>query len=153
MMIVPIASNKARLGRLSQAKPPHLSAPEISHCSFVRILGEAPRSRPDPGQVWASSDCIPDPPHSPPVPPFTAVQMAYPSPVYANPRRYSLKPLSRTTSVAFAHHRLAACESDVPCSICCMSIGLDLRTWSLYPRLFLLHNSRHPCPVTGHIED
>jgi hypothetical protein len=73
--------------------------------------------------------------------PFTTVQMAYLSPVHANPGRYSLKPLSRAPSVAFANHCLAACEGDVPCSICCMSIGLDLRTCSR------LRESRRQCKL------
>lgn len=37
-MNVAIAPNKMRLGRLSRAGPPHLSAPEISHSSFVHSL-------------------------------------------------------------------------------------------------------------------
>ena len=109
-MIATIASNEVRLGRLSQAKPPHLSAPEISHSLFVHGLAVAPRSRPDPGPLWAPSDCIPDPPHSPPVPPFTAVQMAYPSPVHANPGRYSLNPQAEqhlwpSPTIAWLHAR------------------------------------------------
>ena len=130
-MAVTSTSNEMRLGCLPQVRPPHLFAPEISHCPFVHSLGVAPRSRPDPGPMWAPSDCIPDPPHSPPVPPFTTLQMACSSPVRASPGQLSLKPLNRATCVVFVHQYLAACESDVPCSICCMSIGLDLRACSL----------------------
>lgn len=125
-------SNEVRLGRSCQAKPPHLSAPEISHCLFVHGCGVAPRSRPDPGYLWAPSDCIPDPPHSPPVPPFTILQMAYPSPVHTSPGRLSLKPLSQATSVAFGHQCLAACERRT-----LFSIGFDLRACSLSPSLLL----------------
>ena len=85
LMTVAIISNEVRLGRLPQSKTPHLSAPEISHCSLIHDHGVASRPRRDPGHVWAPSDCIPDLPHSPSLPPFTIMQMACPSPAHTNP--------------------------------------------------------------------
>lgn len=98
-----IMPNEVRLGRLPQSKTPHLSAHEISHCSLNHGRGVASRSCRDPGHVWAPSDCIPDLPHSPSLPPFTTMQMACPSPVRTSPGRLSLKHLSRAASLAFAH--------------------------------------------------
>lgn len=65
----------------------------------------------------------------------------------------SLKPLCRAPSVTSANHSLAACESEVPCALCCTSIGLDLRTCSLSPSLLMLHSNRHPCLFTEHTEE
>lgn len=145
-MAISTTSNEMRQGHLSRAKPPHHSAPEISHCLLVHSPGVAPRSRPDPGRMLAPSDCIPDPPHCPPVPPFTTLQMDS-SPVHASPGQLSLKPLSRVATMVYALPYLAAWKSGVPCSFCCISVGLDLRACSLSPGSFtLLHDSRHPCP-------
>lgn len=129
-------TNEVRLGRLSRKIDPHifqhLRSATVCTCT---AFGVAPRSRPDPGLVWAPSDCIPDPPHSPPKSPFTTVQLPHPCSSMA-PGPSSLKPLSQTASVALVYKHLAAYESDVPCSICCMSIGLDHRACSLYPCFF-----------------
>jgi len=133
--------------------PPHLSAPEISHSSFVHRPGVAPRSRPDPGRMWAPSDCIPDPPHCPPVPPFTALQMAYPSPV-PEPWSPLTKPPKPSDSCAL-HPPVLGCIRGRH-----TLFTLLHEYWSRSPSLLpasryfrLLHNSRHPCPFAEYPKD
>ncbi len=129
-----------------EKRPPHLSAPEISHCpSYMALVWH-----PGPVRILAP-DCILDPSHSPPVPPFTTLQMASPC---------SRKPWSVLTKTLK--------PSDIcglrPPQLGCMRERRTLLTllhecWSRSPpnllpvfMFLLLHNSRHPCPCTDHPE-
>ena len=71
----------------------------FQHLRAATVQGDAvaPWSRSDPGHVWAPSDCITDPPHSPPVPHSLLCRRS--TPVHARPCRCSLKSTSRATSV------------------------------------------------------
>lgn len=137
---------------LSQ-NPPHLSAPEVSHSLFVRGLVVAPRPPPDPGHVWAPSDCIPDPPHSPRRPQFTIVQVAYRSPAHANPGRLTKTPMPST--VCDLRRPVLGCmrERRTLCNLLHECWSRSSNSLPVSPSILQLHNNRHPCPFTERSEE
>ncbi|KAH7390550.1 hypothetical protein BKA66DRAFT_37940 [Pyrenochaeta sp. MPI-SDFR-AT-0127] len=132
--------NPTRLRRLSRVDgPPHSDAPETSpRAATARpfTLGATtPGPVPTTGvfelTLRAPSDCIPDPPQCPGAPHPRRCRWSTPPPALSRPGQLPLKLSCRATSVAYSHHCLAACESEVPCPSCCICIGLDFRVPSL----------------------
>jgi hypothetical protein len=154
--------NNMRLRRLSRVEgPPHSCAPETSPVqplsvrshSWSTVPGSGPpkmsvssyRWRPQTASLIHRSD---------PVPPFSSRRCSSTTlPCTSRPGRPPLTLPCRAVFVAFPHHNLAACESEIPCPSCCISIGLDFRVSPCSKGFDCSTTDHHPCLFVGWYEE